>query len=89
MSTKVAPTYKLPRPNEFGDYWLGDKFHDPAIFPSSRLVERRDSDQKDVVKNGTFIATLGDVRGFVFDGPDLRRFKSPQEALVEINKRSG
>lgn len=73
---------RLPASDRYGNFWLGHKMipADPAIFPSKELC-------KDGVRQtGTWLAFLGSDGGFVYEGPNLKRFASPEEALREINR---
>lgn len=68
---------RLPRPDAFGCYWFGPPGcgDTPAIFPFSGGD-----------RSGRVILSLG-KRGVVFDGPDLRAFGGPGEALTELRRR--
>lgn len=72
---------RLPEPDSYGSYWLGSRQKpcDPAIFLSKRLVA-----DGEVRSNNNYIVFLGEVRGFLFDGADFKRFDKPQQALKEI-----
>ncbi len=72
----------LPRPNEFGAYWLGRRGHGPAVLPCKRVV--RDKYGSRIEATGQFIASLDDERGFIFEGTNLRRFGSALEAYRAI-----
>lgn len=77
--------FRLTAPDKYGNYWLGRRTEnegepcDPAIFPSKRLKG------KNVVSQGCFILFLGSERGFLFDGPLLRPFKTARHALDYLN----
>ena len=69
---------KLPKPNEFGDYYLS---RSTAIYPSKRCTNGTT-----VEHTGTYFVYLrGDV---VFEGPDLKRFATPAAALTYIERNT-
>ena len=73
----------LPEPDEFGNYWLGSRQRDAAIFPFRQL------EATGAVKPaGGFYLLLDAERGFVFDGPRLRRFDTPQAALACLRQHA-
>jgi hypothetical protein len=59
-----------PRTDEYGGHWLSKK---TAVFPSKRI------EKGEVVPNGWYFAMKDGE--FVFDGPALRRFLTPEKAL--------
>lgn len=74
---------RLPPPDQYGNYWLGRLNtvggHDgPAIFPSKRVKH------EEVVNTGEFILFLGADKGFLFAGPQLKRFSTARAALAEL-----
>ncbi len=77
----IAPL-RLPVPDEFGNFWLGDRKMSPAIFPSKHLKNG------DVVRNGGYILFLGSEEGFLFKGTRLELFANAALALAYFNERS-
>ncbi len=81
------PRYaRLPRPDDFGNYWLGEHSAkggraDPAVFPSKRVVDGV------IIKNGGWVVFLGSEQGFIFNGEHLASFRNTLEALDAINER--
>jgi hypothetical protein len=71
---------RLPVPDEGGIYWFGKPglTETPAIFPfrSNELAKNR----------GKFFVSLGQ-RGLVFEGPYLRPFDTPDDALYELRRQ--
>lgn len=73
--------YRLPKPNEFGHYWLDEPGHCPAIL---RIAGR---ERVKAVGEGKFMVSLDG--GVVFDADNkIRAFDSPQDALRYINQRA-
>jgi hypothetical protein len=61
----------LPAADEHYDYWLGaDHTVGPAILHSH--------------KHGNWYVLIGIDEGFLFDGPDLKRFDSPKVAFKHL-----
>lgn len=78
----TVPYKRLPRPNAFGDYWFGSSRipAEPAVFPSKEIYA------EGVRATGTWLAFLGSARGFAYEGQNLKRFASPEEAMEYINE---
>lgn len=71
---------KLPKPDEYGNYWLNsDHKLGPAIFPSKRRTY-----EGEVRRLDSYFVLVGTERGFLFKGNTLEQFKTPQEALEAI-----
>ena len=75
---------RLPRSDEFGNYWLGQRTTGefsqagPAIFPSKSLHDGK------VINEGCFLAFTGSDDGFLFNGPKLSKFPTAQAALAAL-----
>lgn len=69
------PLIKLPSPDSFGNYWLGDKPEGPAIFISKKLVNGK------VIENKKFFASRGQKGGILFDEGGIRYFDTAVEAF--------
>jgi hypothetical protein len=82
LPTKVRGRLYLPEPDSFGTYYLGRDHKDgPVIFPSKY---RAKGSALKIIVRPTFIALVDVERGFLWDGPKLKQFKSAGEALDAI-----
>lgn len=78
MSPNLArPDYpeiaaSLPQPDAYANYWLGDKAGCGPCILSSAVVK------------GTWMASLGDYGSVLFDGPTIKRYPSPSDALKAL-----
>jgi len=75
---------KLPAPDGFGNFWLGEKREAPAILRSKRCVWNNATAQNDVVDQGCYFATTSG--GPIFDGNNLKKFTNAREALKAIEE---
>ena len=79
-------SFKLPKPDSFGNYWLDNKDHNrcrAAIFPHKELKSGRKDGE--VVATGKF-SVLCDVGRFLeYAGGERMFFDSAPEALTEFN----
>ena len=66
----------LPKPDDFGNYWLGAKPQGPAIFTALGTKAPKRS----------YFASLGGDAGLLFDGPILRYFSGAADALAELTR---
>lgn len=84
---------RLPKPNEFGDFWLtrnqsGGNANESAIFPHKMKVLMKGGEEYEVRDTGTYI--LLDVEtGFRFEPGtgDLTKYKTAQDALMAYNEK--
>lgn len=58
---------RLPAPDMFGNYWLGERSQPPAI-----LTRKHGEEPGYMVLAST---------GVMFAGPNIKRFETPQDAL--------
>ncbi len=68
----------MPIPDCFGNFWFGKRSGasaGAAVFPSKRKKA------EGVCNTGYWIVFLGPEKGFIFDGPVLKRFKYLQDAV--------
>lgn len=77
---------KLPQPDKYGNYYFGTKGDGPAIFPSKTLVNE---ETKEIKADGSYFLFLGRVRGFLFDGPNLKRYNNLEDAASELEAQLG
>lgn len=85
---------RLPKPNEFGDFWLtrnhpGTSSGESAIFPHKvKRLMKGSSEEHEVVDTGTFIL-LDAETGFRFEPGtgDLTKYKTAQDALAAYNEK--
>lgn len=71
---EVSLPGSLPKPDKFGNFWLGSKPQGPAIFLSGLLM-----------RPGRYFASLGGDRGLLTAGPEIRYFASAEEALSALH----
>ncbi len=72
----------LPLPDEFGNYWLGERGQAPAIFPHKEF-QGVGKDRK-IVRTGVY--TLSLTSGFLRSGGGERIFfRTPELALQALN----
>ena len=67
---------KLPKPDQFGNYWLGSHKEGPAIFPHKKLADG------EAVKTGKFTALVSPDDGFIRSGNGSRLFFDTAEAAL-------
>lgn len=73
----MSRTFKLPKADSFGNFWFGNKYEDPAIFPIRCFHAEN---------QGKYFLSLGGDKGVVFYGSELMAFVSPEEALEYLNR---
>lgn len=76
----------MPIPAEIDDYgnlWFKtDHKKGPVIFPCKKVVDSHNG--REVVRTGKFIALVSVHKGFIFEGNDLKRFDSADDAYAAI-----
>lgn len=86
MSIILAKQHTLPKPDRYGNYWLGlDHKNGPAIFPHKKMVS--DDTRRRAVRTGTFTLLLGGDGGFAVEDGRRMHFDSAEAALEELNHR--
>ena len=69
LSPKNLPA-RLPKPDSFGNYWLGAKPHGPAILHSAL--------------HNQFMASAGTPQGLLLVPTGVRYFATPEGALAAL-----
>lgn len=79
---------KLPQPDEYGNYWIGERGYAPAILLGGD--EKVTTDGRTILKRQRrergprYFVTTQD--GAIFDGVNLRYFSSARAALQALEK---
>jgi len=86
--SRVINCRKLPEPNAWGDYWLLNAdgkpdVNGPCILHSNEPVTTNGGGG---VVSHSWIASRGGEDGLLFEGGQLRRFASPEEALKALRE---
>jgi hypothetical protein len=82
MNATATQELTLPKPDNFGNYWLAEKRGAPAILRSKKRAWNETENRYDVIFNGVYFATTAD--GPILNGAELRMFKTPASALAAI-----
>jgi hypothetical protein len=72
---------RLPKPDQYGNYWLGGKGKGPAILKGRQVGGAADC----------WFACSGAEDGcsILFAGPDIRYFQTPEAALAALKEQVG
>jgi len=84
--SRVINCRKLPEPNAWGDYWLLKADGKPDVNGPCILHSNEPVSTGDAASSHSWIASRGGEDGLLFEGGQLRRFASPEEALKALRE---